>query len=211
MKKLAAVGLALATLWLSGCAGGSQVAARVGDQVVTEAEVDQLFQLINDPKYAAEDGTTMSRLNVLVSQVEILAAQQFMAENDAEPLPEAKEYYLAQYAVLSNWLSVGGALGEWADGYVDLFVLMNGAAVIGGDKNFDSVLEGDYTYVLDPSPLFEETDEIEVNPRYGSWDPSSFAISGSGSLSYSESEMQAAVTEAAQQQIAAENDAEVLQ
>ncbi len=156
-----------AVLALTGCAGGSpQVAAYVGDAQISQAQVDDVSQVLADTSTDPEDtaGGFAPTIVQLMIQNEILRVA---AETKKLTIPETdRDAAIAGDATLSA-LSKNPLTADFVKSYVTTQLLLNTEA---GATAAQEVATGT---------------SIRVNPRFGVWDDTQLGLiqGSSGSLS----------------------------
>jgi hypothetical protein len=161
------VALAAAVLLLTGCYGNDQnMAAKVGQTVITETEVTQVAQNFVDAM--PDSGYTVEQLRTTVVnwEVGIQLVKQSLGSNetlDAAVTDDAKASFIAQYSDVTA-LSTNPETASWTQ---DLAAYGVGSAALGATGM---------------NELAQELG-VELNPRYGEWNPATGQITGTGSLS----------------------------
>ena len=155
LARLATLVPAIALVALAGCSPAPTTAAEVGPTTISEAELSAAYD------GCSELGFQVTRAAVLSPLVIGEAARQVARENDVDTsqLAEvlASDPQIAPFMANEGCARVGEASG--------LLTLLS--AQMEQDEWVSAVVESD----------------IQVNPRYGTWDEKSGTIGGSGSIS----------------------------
>lgn len=175
-------------LLLSACAPTGATAAVVNGVVITNSQVNSVAQgcatAINDSGLAAQEVTPdLIRADAL--QISILSE------------------WAAQYVVDEAGEADGLADGESAASYLQNNEV-SGEGLPTEEEMLGTIEQSQQTYLLESedcaaamlglarhnvlaytagADYFNQASEIEVNPRFGNWDPATLTVAGSGSLS----------------------------
>lgn len=158
-RKLAAA-VAVAALALTGCAQSPSMAARVGDVTISESQVNEATDAINE---AFEVGPAKAREVAFAALMRGALAKNLEAKYNhtvSESEREAVLGYEPNLAVIASH----ELTRELAEGVADGIVMVQ---VVGEDAIVDEVASLGVT----------------INPRYGTWDAETGQFGGSGSLS----------------------------
>ncbi|MDR0959474.1 MAG: hypothetical protein LBM23_03830 [Propionibacteriaceae bacterium] len=176
-RALALTVAAVAAFGLTGCSSqegvtNAAVAAEVGDTVIFESDINEMAQGIDT--VATELGileptSTLAGLRVTALQYRIqgVLTDAIVSEAGLTITDEDR----ADMAVLTGWDAYyqRDETKEWVRGNLDLNIIAQRAQA------------GELTEEQLVAAL--ETNTVEVNPRYGSWNTASWTLTGTGSLS----------------------------
>ncbi|MDR1710662.1 MAG: hypothetical protein LBR58_02195 [Propionibacteriaceae bacterium] len=165
MKRISVV-LAAALFLLTGCYGGDpNMAAKVGDVVITEQELDASWEAIR-PLNLVSDRTQLFKValvGLILDNIESPTVQAAVTEEDLESV--YTELAVGEFSKQPDTADISRALG--------VYVLLQ--SIVSADDGLE-VLEAVNAEIVSVS------ETVELNPRYGEWDPSNYTFSGSGAL-----------------------------
>jgi hypothetical protein len=169
----AVLGLAL----FSGCAGSPSMAAKVGDRVITEDQLQRLTDGMNRINLAlnptSDTQTKAKTFQILVIGV---ICSNLRSSNDIMAKIVTDDEISTYLETEGFWQSIAGD-PDTRDFATDLAAYM----AVANKVNYAATEED----VADADAVAAAIKEypVEVNPRYGSWDGATLTVVGSGSLS----------------------------
>ena len=175
LVKVAAL-IAAGMVVLSGCAtaGDPNVAVTVNGEVLTETRVTELSQAISEEQAAYETELDKQQVDVAPGKYRVAvvgAAIQAQLARDAAKIANITVTDAQRQEVISqnglSALSANPVTKDLVDGLANVQVVFTNASGLQAGKEAAAKAE------------------VQLNPRYGTWDPSQLTLTGTGSLSTS--------------------------